>query len=308
MWALHQADDRWYQIRNQADGPTQLFIYDEIGYFGVGASDLVRDLADVTGPIQVHINSPGGEVWEGITIYNTLLARDDVTVVIDGLAASIASVIACAGNPTLISKQGQMIIHDGFTMAIGNAEELRELADKLDKASNTIAGVYADRTGKPAEEWRELMKVETTYSAQEAVDAGLVTALVKGRDTQIPEHSEWDLANLFQSATLVNAASRPYVGREQTRHAPMTGRHEHDHSAGDASDHDDGVHMHPHTHNNDADHHGHEHADGDVSGSVSDTESYLDSVKPQDGDAKTNGDGSFSDEEVQEFIKALKGA
>jgi hypothetical protein len=88
----------------------------------------------------------------------------------------------------------------------------------------------------------------------------------------------------------------------------MTGRHEHDHSAGDASDHDDGVHMHPHTHNNDADHHGHEHADGDVSGSVSDTESYLDSVKPQDGDAKTNGDGSFSDEEVQEFIKALKGA
>lgn len=264
MWALHQANDKWYQIRNQKDGPTQLFIYDEIGYFGVGAQDLVRDLADVDGPIQVHINSPGGEVWEGITIYNTLLARDDVTVVIDGVAASIASVIACAGNPTLISKQGQIVIHDGFTMAIGNASELRDLADKLDRASNTIAGVYAERTGRTASHWRELMKVETTYSAQEAIDAGLANGFVTNNKFRVPEHSEWDLENLFQSAALVNAATRPFVGREQTRHAPMTGRHEHDHSAGGSGDHDDGIHSHPHTHSNDADHHGHTHSAADM--------------------------------------------
>jgi ATP-dependent protease ClpP protease subunit len=271
MWALHQDNDKWYQIRNQKDGPTQLFIYDEIGYFGVGAQDLVRDLADIEGPIQVHINSPGGEVWEGITIYNTLLARDDVTVVIDGIAASIASVIACAGNPTLISKQGQLVIHDGFTMAIGNASELRDLATKLDRASNTIAGVYAERTGQTAEHWRELMKVETTFNAQEAIEAGLVNGYVQNGRAQVPEHSEWDLSGLFQNAQLVNAASRPFVGREQTRHAPMSGRHEHDHSAGGAGDHDDGIHMHPHTHNGEADHHGHEHSASD-SGASSDTD------------------------------------
>lgn len=264
MWALHQANDKWYQIRNQKDGPTQLFIYDEIGYFGVGAQDLVRDLADVEGPVEVHINSPGGEVWEGITIYNTLLARDEVTVVIDGIAASIASVIACAGNPTLISKQGQIVIHDGFTMAIGNAAELRDLATKLDRASDTIAGVYAERTGQTAAHWRELMKVETTYSAQEAIDAGLVTGLVTSNRTSLLDHAEWDLSNVFVTGVAVNAATKPFVGREQTRHVPMTGSHEHDHSAGGNGDHDDGIHSHRHSHENDADHHGHSHSDADM--------------------------------------------
>jgi hypothetical protein len=219
--------------------------------------------------------------------------------VIDGIAASIASVIACAGNPTLISKQGQLVIHDGFTMAIGNAAELRDLATKLDRASDTIAGVYAERTGQTAEHWRELMKVETTFMAQEAIDAGLVNGFVQNDRAPLPEHSEWDLDNLFHNPQLVNAASRPYVGREQTRHVPMTGRHEHDHSAGSSNDHDDGLHSHAHTHSNDADHHGHTHSDSD---GVSDLHG---------GDDMTPGDtwdlGS-SDEDVKMFMDALKGA
>jgi ATP-dependent protease ClpP protease subunit len=319
MWALHQSDDKWYRIRNQTDGPTQLFIYDEIGYFGVGASDLVKDLADVTGPVEVHINSPGGEVWEGITIYNTLMSRGDVTVVIDGLAASIASVIACAGKPTLIAQTGQMVIHDGFTMALGNAGDLRKLADKLDRASDTIAGVYAARTGGTAESWREKMKVETTFSGQEAIDAGLVNGFVsKGHAPHgMPEHQPWDLDNLFSAATLVNAASVPYVGHDQHRHIPVTTRHSHDHSAFGASDHDDGVHNHVHEHHNDAnhehDHTGNEDGDHDhddnLYGKVGDKiEGKVETPDIKEGDVPTDNLWDITEEEIAGIIKALKGA
>src|SRR5690348_14521514 len=92
--ALSHGRNDWYRIKNKTDGPTQLHIYDEIGFLGVTAADLIRDLADVNGPIDVHINSPGGEVYDGLAIYNTLLSRPGVEVYIDGIAASIASVIA----------------------------------------------------------------------------------------------------------------------------------------------------------------------------------------------------------------------
>lgn len=261
MWALHQGTNDWYKIKNQADdGPTKLFIYDEIGYFGVGANDLVRDLEDVRGPIEVHVNSPGGEVWDGITIYNALLGRKDVTVVIDGLAASAASFIAQAATrgKLAIAKTADMMIHDGHSMAIGNAADLRDLADRLDRASDKIAGIYATRTGKSVEYWREAMRAETWYSGQEAVDAGLADFVV---DHEAAPVGDWDLS------VLRNAASVPYVGREQHRHPPMTGRHNHDHAAFGAGDADDGAHSHNHEHKNDADHdHSHSGSDGSNGG------------------------------------------
>jgi prepilin-type processing-associated H-X9-DG protein len=194
--ALHQGQNDWYRIRNQNAGPTQLFIYDEIGYFGVTAMDLVRDLADVNGPIEVHINSPGGEVDEGITIYNTLMQRKDVTTVIDGTAASIASVIAMAGSPILIARQGELMVHDGFTMAIGNAQDMRDLADHLDRKSNNIASIYSEHTGKPVDYWRNVMKAETWFTAQAAIDEGLADRFLdSGAGRQItPPGDTWDMS------------------------------------------------------------------------------------------------------------------
>jgi ATP-dependent protease ClpP protease subunit len=196
MYGLRQQTNDWYRIKNQVDGPTQLHIYDEIGYFGVSAGDLIRDLADVNGPIEVHVNSPGGEVFDGIAIYNALMARKDVTVVIDGLAASIASVIAMAGNPVLMARNSQMMIHDGFAMAIGNAGDMREMAELLDKTSNNIASIYSDHTGRPVSYWREIMRAETWYDSDEAIDAGLADRLVdSGAGRRVPERPEdkWDL-------------------------------------------------------------------------------------------------------------------
>lgn len=261
QWALHQGgNNTWYRIKNQINGPTQLHIYDEIGYFGVSAKDLVRDLADVNGPLELHLNSPGGEVHEGIAIYNTLMSRHDVTVIIDGIAASIASVIAMAGNPILIARTAQMMVHDGYAMAIGSAQDFRDQAEVLDKASNLIAGVYADHTGKPLSYWREIMKAETWYDSQEAIDAGLADRFLPSSQTRhTTDHrvdERWDLTAAYRRGPGQNAATVPYVGSHQARHEPMTGTHTHDHAAHGDGDHDDGMHGGdgPHTHNNDADH------------------------------------------------------
>jgi ATP-dependent protease ClpP protease subunit len=177
---LRQGRNDWYRIKAKADGPAQLHIYDEIGFFGVTANDLIGELSSVKGDLEVHLNTPGGEVFDGIAIFNALKQRDGIVrIVIDSLAASIGSVIAMAADPgnLIIAKNASMMIHDGFGMGIGNAKDLRELADLLDKTSDNIASIYADRTGQPASQWREAMLAETWYVGQEAVDAGLADFL-----------------------------------------------------------------------------------------------------------------------------------
>jgi ATP-dependent Clp endopeptidase proteolytic subunit ClpP len=170
------AHQEWFRIvKNQtATVPTtDVHIFDEIGWFGVSAQDFIKELQGIEGHIDLHLNSPGGEVFDGIAIYNALAQRGDVRVVVDSLAASIASVIAMAGNPIVMLKRSQMMIHDGFGLAMGNAADMREMADLLDEQSDNIAGIYSDRTGKPSSYWRDQMKNETWYTAEKARDAGL---------------------------------------------------------------------------------------------------------------------------------------
>ena len=210
---LRQGRNDWYRIRNAAapGGPAQLHIYDEIGFFGVTASDLVADLGEVKGDLEVHLNTPGGDLFEGIAIYNALKQRSDiVSVVIDSLAASAGSVIAMAADPgnLFIGKNASMMIHDGFSMGIGNAADLRQLADLLDKQSDNVAGIYADRSGQPAAQWRAAMLAETWYVGQEAVDAGLAD-FVQGSDeaeaAHAPVAATWDLS-IFAKTPGVQAA------------------------------------------------------------------------------------------------------
>jgi ATP-dependent protease ClpP protease subunit len=197
---LRQGRNDWYRITNAAKGPAQLHIYDEIGFFGVTAGDMIADLAAVKGDIEVHLNTPGGEVFDGIAIYGALKQRDGIVrIVVDSLAASIGSVIAMAADPgnLIIAKNASMMIHDGFGMGIGNAGDLRELADLLDKTSDNIASIYADRTGQPAAQWREAMLAETWYVGQEAVDAGLADFVQGAEPADGPAAAlaaTWDLS------------------------------------------------------------------------------------------------------------------
>ena len=222
---LKQGRNDWYRIKNLADGPSQLHIYDEIGYFGVTAADMISDLSNVKGDLEVHLNTPGGEVFDGIAIYGALKQRDGlVRVVIDSLAASIGSVIAMAADPgqLVIAKNASVMIHDGFGMGIGNAKDLRELADLLDKTSDNIAGIYADRTGQPASQWREAMLAETWYIGQEAVDAGLAD-FVQGSEPAEPAAAvkvaaTWDLSIFTKRPGAVQDAAPD--GGEQPSDAP----------------------------------------------------------------------------------------
>lgn len=188
---LHGKVD-WYKIIDKTEHvPTQLMIYDEIGYFGVSAGDLIGELSAVTGELEVHVNSPGGDVFDGIAIYNYLKNRGQVSVVVDALAASAASFIAMAASPgrLLMAKNATMMIHDGFTAAIGNAADMRKAADLLDRASDNIASIYAERSRTPAETWREAMRAESWYTAQEAVDARLADG-IQGAEPR----AAWDLS------------------------------------------------------------------------------------------------------------------
>lgn len=176
-------DESWYRIRNAATrgGTAEIYIYDEIGYWGVSAQQLVDDLRELdAATIDLHINSPGGEVYDGIAIYNALLAHPaQVNVTVDALAASAASFIAQAGHTVTMAANSEMMIHDAIGLTWGNEDDHVEMAGQLGRVSDNIAAIYADRAGGTVAAWRKIMKAETWYSASEAVAAGLADKVIE---------------------------------------------------------------------------------------------------------------------------------
>lgn len=172
-------EPRRFEIRN-ADGAddtaAELLIYSEIGgYFGIEAAAFAEQLAGVTARnLTVRINSPGGSVWEGLAVANLLRSHPArVTVMVDGIAASIASVIMLAGDEIVIGQQAQVMVHDAIGLTLGNPADHREMADLLDRQSDNIAAAYRDRAGGRIDTWRNRMRNETWFLGEEAVSAGL---------------------------------------------------------------------------------------------------------------------------------------
>jgi ATP-dependent protease ClpP protease subunit len=172
-----------FEVRNAAETTSgtsaAMYLYGVISAWGwgdtVSAKSVIKALADLdVDHLDVHIHSPGGDAFEGIAILNALRNhRADVTVHIDGIAASAASFIAMAGDEIVMGGGTEMMIHDASMLTYGNPEQLREDADWLDKQSQNIASIYAARAGGSAADWRALMQAETWYTADEAVAAGL---------------------------------------------------------------------------------------------------------------------------------------
>jgi ATP-dependent Clp endopeptidase proteolytic subunit ClpP len=167
----------WYELKAADGGDVdELFIYDEVAWYAVDAKKLVGELSNLTAStLRVRINSPGGSVFDGLAIYNALRRHSArVEVRVEGLAASIASIIALAGDHVAIEPSAFMMIHDPWAVAIGNATELRELADTLDKIGDQLLAIYARKTGKPEAELAELLAAETWLNADDARELGLV--------------------------------------------------------------------------------------------------------------------------------------
>ncbi len=168
----------WFQITNATESGksvARLDIYDEIGYWGTDTQTVARQLRGLEADqLDVHINSNGGDAFAGIAIMNIL--RDfpgEVTVVVDGIAASAASVIAMGGDKIVMNRGSQMMIHDASGFAYGDAAVMAKMIESLDVVSDSIADTYAARAGGTREEWRAVMKSEQWYRADEAVAAGL---------------------------------------------------------------------------------------------------------------------------------------
>ena len=173
----------WYEIRNATAETAEVLLYDEIGGWGITASDFAKELQGVKAKIiNLRINSPGGDVFDGVAIYNALKNHPAaVHAVVDGLAASSASFISQAGDTVLMATGSTMMIHEPNGMTMGDAQDHAKMAETLDKIGDTIASFYAMRAGGDEALWRSRMRAESWFRAQEAVDIGLADGVVGGK-------------------------------------------------------------------------------------------------------------------------------
>lgn len=165
----------WFTIRNAADAPAaEVSIHDEIGAWGISAKDFLAELKTVPAarPLTLSLHSPGGEVFDGLAIYHALRARGNVSVRIEGLAASMASVIAMAGTRISMPRNAYLMIHNPSGFAMGDAGDMRQLADLLDKLKGSLVAAYRDRTKKSDEDLTAMMDAETWLTGEEAVAQG----------------------------------------------------------------------------------------------------------------------------------------
>lgn len=168
-----------YGIKAAAEDVAEVTLYDEIGGWGVSSDQFARDLSKVTAKtIRVRINSPGGSVFEGMNIFNALRRHGArIETHVDAIAASIASIIAMAGDEIHMAENAYLMIHNPWGVAIGDAEEMLKMAEVLEKLQNTSAEIYAKRSGKTAEEAAAWMADETWFTAEEAKAAGLADVI-----------------------------------------------------------------------------------------------------------------------------------
>lgn len=182
----------WYRIENAAGERAEVYVYDFIGEWGVSAQDFVNDLRAVKSQsIDLRINSEGGEVFDGLAIYEAIRRHPaDVIGYVDGLAASAASFIAMACDRVVMAPRARLMIHDAHGLVIGNAAGMREMANLLDDLSDNIADIYAEAAGGTRQQWRDAMRGPngaadgTWYDAQAAIDAGLADEIAQAPGEQ----------------------------------------------------------------------------------------------------------------------------
>ena len=175
--------------------PAVLALDEEIGFWGTQAKDFRAQLDAVEGnELVVEINSVGGDVMAGLGIYNMLRswAKDGkaVTTRVTGVAASIASIIALAGDKREMPKNTFAMVHQASTFAVGTADDMRDAADTLDKVDGSLRGIYMDRMGVDEAKAKEIMAKDTWLTADESMDLGFATALID----EIKATAKFDLA------------------------------------------------------------------------------------------------------------------
>lgn len=165
----------WYSIQNKANNSAAISIHDEIGLWGVSAAQFIADvkaLGDVR-EIRLSIHSPGGSVFDGLAMYNVLKAHPAMILGrVEGLAASAASFVLMAADTIEMPEDSFLMIHNAHGGAYGGAEDLRDMADLMEKVQATIANIYQARTGLDSKIIIDMMAEETWMTAKEAARLG----------------------------------------------------------------------------------------------------------------------------------------
>jgi ATP-dependent Clp protease protease subunit len=220
-------------VQFQAKGNRgEIWLYDQIGASfwgdGITAKTFQKELSalgKVTN-ITLRINSPGGDVFDGFAIYNQLVQHPaDIDVEVDGVAASIASIIAMAGNKIRIAKNAMMMIHNPQGVAIGDSTEMDRVKALLEQVKGNLVGTYVDRTGNKAGDVEAWMDEETWFTAEAAVERGFADAVTK--ETQVAACFALDrFRNVPQAlrARAANAAPQPVLDMRRTRIADIRER------------------------------------------------------------------------------------
>lgn len=185
---------KWFKFQAKAENAVEVSIFDEIGMWGVTAKAFIAELKQHAGKtVTLDINSPGGSVFDALAIYNALRAHgSEITVKVMGVAASAASLIAMAGDKIIMPENTFMMIHNPMTGTYGNADEMRDIADVLDKIGASLIGIYVARTGMAEADVKSLLDAETWLNAEEAVTKGFATEM----EASLKVAASFDLARL----------------------------------------------------------------------------------------------------------------
>tara|TARA_R110002012_G_scaffold276822_1_gene463897 strand:+ start:2807 stop:3817 length:1011 start_codon:yes stop_codon:yes gene_type:complete len=173
-------DKNWYNISGKAsDGIVDIYIFDEIGAYGLNAQSFIDEIKPYkNSPLNIHINCVGGDVFDGMAIYNIIKKRTArTTAYIEGIAASMGSVIALAADNVVMAENSLFMIHNAWGGAMGEAKEMKKTAKLLDKISGEIADIYVKKTNLPYNKVEEMMDEETWLNAEEAYELGFVDSI-----------------------------------------------------------------------------------------------------------------------------------
>jgi ATP-dependent protease ClpP protease subunit len=230
--APSDAVGKWDASIRTASDDTTITMYDMIGSDGwsegVTAKRIAAALRSIgSRDVTVSINSPGGDFFEGLAIYNLLREHPHkITVKVVGLAASAASVIAMAGDEIQVAKSGFLMVHNAWSVVIGNRHDLREAATVLDQFDASMADLYSAAAGITKEEAAALMDAETWMGGQAAVDAGFATALLSA--DEVVEDQEQINSSLAAKRKVDSLLAKAGLPRSERRAllGQMTGTHD----------------------------------------------------------------------------------
>ena len=171
--------EKWYNIQNKAGETADVYIFDEIGTYGITAQEFITDIKDLKDtPINLRINSLGGDVFDGMAMYNVIKRREaKTTVYIEGIAASIATIISLGADEVVMAENSLFMIHNAWGGTMGEAKDMRKTAETLEKITGELTDIYRKKTGLSYDALAQMMDEETWLNANEAYELGFIDTI-----------------------------------------------------------------------------------------------------------------------------------